>query len=366
MKKIVICGGHLTPTLALIDELISKKDLKIIFFGRKYATEGSKNLSAEYQVVSKLNIKFYSIIAGRLQRKFTKFTIPALFKIPIGFGQSLLFLLLTRPHIIVSFGGYLSLPVVFAGWLLGIKSITHEQSITLGLANKMNSLFVEKIYLSWPQTIKFLNSQNHQVIGNLTRKAIFKKETSTSKIQKFFIESTEKLILVMGGNQGSHYINNLIFDLLPKLYGYRLIHQVGTANYKGDLDKAKAINKKNYLPLEYIDQENIGAIFSRADLIISRSGANTVWDLAICAKAAILIPLPIAASGEQEKNAQILEKAGSGIVVNQKDLNANKLKARIDYLFKNLAKFQKNAQNFSQTLPKDATTILESEIQNLI
>lgn len=365
MKKIVICGGHLTPALALIDELKSKKDLKIIFFGRKYATEGSKNLSAEYQVISKLNLKFYSITAGRLQRKFTKFTIPALFKVPIGFGQSLLFLLLTRPNLIVSFGGYLSLPVVFAGWLLGIKSITHEQSIILGLANKINSLFVEKMYLSWPETVKFLNTESYQVIGNLTRRAVFKNESGTLKIQKF-LRSTKKLILVIGGNQGSHYINGLIFDLLPKLNNYQLIHQVGTANYKGDLDKAKATSKKNYLSLEYIDQENIGTIFSRADVVISRSGANTIWDLAICAKPAILIPLPIAASGEQEKNAQILQKSGSGIVVNQKDLNANKLNEKIDYLFKNLAKYQKNAQNFSQTLPKDAATILKSEIQNLI
>ena len=101
-----------------------------------------KNIvGAEYKIISTLNVNFRAITAGRLQRKFTKYTIFALLKIPIGFIQSFVYLALERPHIIISFGGYLSLPVVFCSWLLGIKSITHEQSTAPGLANKLNSLF---------------------------------------------------------------------------------------------------------------------------------------------------------------------------------------------------------------------------------
>src|SRR3990167_7554123 len=106
MKKVAICGGHLTPTLALIEELRKKKAIEIIFFGRKYATEGSKSLSAEYQTIKNLSIDFYPILAGRLQRKFTKYTIPALLKIPIGFLQSVVYLIKIRPSLVVSFGGY--------------------------------------------------------------------------------------------------------------------------------------------------------------------------------------------------------------------------------------------------------------------
>ena len=365
MKKIVICGGHLTPVLALIEELKKKKDIEIIFFGRKYATEGSKNLSAEYKTVKNLNIPFYAISAGRLQRKFTRYTLGALLKIPVGFIQSLAYLIKVRPSAIVSFGGYLSLPVVFAGWLMGLKSVTHEQSVKLGLANKINADFAKKVYLSWPQTVGNLKRDKYKVIGNLTRQSIFKKTAKDPKIQKF-LSSTNKLIFVAGGNQGSHFINNLIFEIIPQLFSYQIIHQVGTANYKGDFDKAKKIKRSNYLAVDYISRENIGAIFDRADLVISRSGANTVWDLAVLAKVAILIPLPIAAAGEQEANANILENAGSAIILNQKGLTTQILKQKIDYMFKNMPKFQKSAQTFSKTLPKDSVKIFTSEILKLI
>ena len=316
MKKVAICGGHLSPALALIEELKKKKDVEVIFFGRKYSTEGSENLSAEYKTVKNLDIKFYPIIAGRLQRKFTRHTIGALLKIPIGFVQSFAYLIRIRPSLVISFGGYLSLPIVFSAWLLGIKSISHEQSVKLGLANKINSAFSKKAYLSWPQTTNNLKSDKYKVIGNLTRQSIFKKAAKDTKIQKF-LNSSDKLIFVTGGNQGSHFINNLIFVITPQLSSYQIIHQVGTANFKGDLDKAKKTKRANYLSLDYISGDNIGAIFNRADLIISRSGANTVWDLAILAKVAILIPLPISAGGEQKANAKILDKAGSSVILDQ-------------------------------------------------
>jgi UDP-N-acetylglucosamine--N-acetylmuramyl-(pentapeptide) pyrophosphoryl-undecaprenol N-acetylglucosamine transferase len=174
------------------------------------------------------------------------------------------------------------------------------------------------------------------------------------------------LIFVTGGNQGSHFINRLIFDTLPKLSDYQILHQVGTANFEGDLDKAKKIKRANYLALDYISGDNIGAIFNRADLTISRSGANTVWDLAILAKIAILVPLPISAGGEQMDNAKILEKAGSVVILDQKDLTTDVLKQKIDYMFKNLPKFQKSAQTLAKTLPKSASSILASEIHKLI
>lgn len=365
MKKIVICGGHLTPALALIEELQKKRDLAIIFFGRKYATEGSNSLSAEYKTISAAGIKFYEIAAGRIQRKFTKYTLGSFLKIPIGFIQSLFYLLKVRPDLIVSFGGYLSAPVVFASWLIGIDSVTHEQSTVPGLATKINSLFVKKILLTWRECSDFFSKEKSQVIGNLTRKSIFQKNAKDAKIQKF-LKSPQKLIFITGGNQGSHFINTLIFNLLPQLKSFQVLHQVGTANYKGDWDNAKKIKQKNYLAVDYLDTDNIGPVFAGSDLVVSRSGANTVWDLAILAKASILIPLPIAAENEQQKNAQILEKAGSAIILNQKDLTGQILKQKIDYMFKSLPKFQKNAQTFSKTLPKSASKILTAEILKLI
>ncbi len=354
MKKIVICGGHLTPAIALIAELKNNKRVQLLFFGRKFSMEGSKSRSAEYiQITKEKNVKFYTVTAGRLPRKFTKYTVISLLKIPIGFFQSFIYLLKERPSIIVSFGGYLSLPVVFSGWLLGIKSIIHEQSATAGLANKINSLFAEKIFLTFSQSIRFFPEDKSQVIGNLTRKSIFVKKAKDPKIEKF-LEKSQKLILIMGGNQGSHFLNNLIFKLLPHLSKFHIFHQVGTANYQGELDKSKKIKQENYLSIDYIDSENIGAVLNKADLIICRSGANTVWDIATLSKNAIFVPLPISAGNEQQFNAQILKDAGSCQILDQKDANEETLHKEINDFFANIKNYQKKGSIFQKNLTVDA------------
>lgn len=353
MKKIVICGGHLTPALALLEELAKRRNLKIFFFGRKFATEGSSNLSVEYHSISACNIPFISLTTGRWQRKFTQYTLTSLAKIPIGFAQSLFYLLKIRPNLIVSFGGYLSVPVVFAGWLLGIEIVCHEQSIVPGLATKINSLFAKKVFLTWSQSQHYFGTKG-EVIGNLTRKAIFQKITRNQKIQDF-LDKKGKLIFITGGNQGSHFLNTKIASLLPKLKNYLIFHQVGTANFQGDQDNAKQVKRENYFVVTWLDSSDFGAVTNRADLLISRSGANTVWDLAILAKIAILVPLPIAAGHEQETNAQILQKAGSALIIRQDELTPAKLLDAISQMFVRINQHQKAARNLQKILPRDAT-----------
>lgn len=362
MTRIAICGVHLTPALALIEELEKRKDARIIFFGRKYATEGAKNYSVEYRIIQKKkNITFALITTGRLQRKFTKYTIPSFFKIPIGFIQSFAYLVKYRPGLIVSFGGYLSLPVVFSGWLLGIDSIVHEQSLVPGLANKINSLFAQKIFLAWPATLQYFSKEKSQVVGNLTRLSIFNKKTANRKIQKF-LAKVGRLIYITGGNQGSHFLNRQITNLLPKLEKYLIFHQVGTVNFQGDLDKAKKIERDNYFAVDYLKPNEIGAVLNRADLVIARSGANTVWDLAVLAKVAILIPLPISASREQDANAKILKEAGSVVVISQNQCGPESLLNLINKVFRNRDKFEQRAGAFAKTLPMQATKKIKKYI----
>lgn len=364
MKNIVICGGHLTPALALIEQLKKNQNIEIFFFGRKFSTEGSNNFSAEYVEVKKeKRVLFYSIIAGRLQRKFTRYTIFSILKTPIGFAQSFIYLLKTRPKIIVSFGGYLSFPIVFSGWLLGIKSITHEQSAVAGLASKVNSLFAEKVFLTWSQTIGFFPKEKSQIIGNLTRKVIFNKKAEDLQLKKF-IKNPNKLILVMGGNQGSHFLNTSIYKILPKLSKFQILHQIGTANFGGDFDKAKKIKQKNYLPTTYIDSQNIGAVLNRADLIISRSGANTVWDIAVLGKNAIFVPLPISAGSEQLINAHLLRDAGSCQILEQDKFNEEMLLAKINQFFTNSKIYQKKAAIFQKKLNLEAASTISDYILN--
>lgn len=353
MKKIVLCGGHLTPALTLIEELQKDKDLKLIFFGRKFSTEGSKNYSAEYRVIRDKKIQFYSITAGRFQRRFTRYTLQSIQKIPIGFLQAFVYLLATRPKVIVSFGGYLSTPIVFSGWLLGIDSITHEQASIPGLATKINSLFVKKIFLTWPESLNYFKSDKAEVIGNLMRRSALKNTISASEIDNF-VKSSSKLILVSGGNQGSHVLNRLTFEIIKDLEDFSVLHQMGTANWHGDHQVAWGIKKRNYLPVDYINPEDFMVILKRAALVICRAGANTVWDLAAIKKPAILVPLPASSGGEQLANAMILKAQGIVEIVNQQDLTAKRILRLLWKMIKNLKKYERAAQNFQKSLPKDA------------
>lgn len=366
MKKITICGGHLTPALALIEKLKEQKPSpQIHFFGRKYATEGSKNISAEYQQIKKLGIKFYEITAGRLQRRWTRYTIPSLLKIPVGFIKSLIYLLKIRPHMIISFGGYLSPPVVLAGWLLGIDSISHEQTSVPGLAARINSLMVKKIFLSWAESEKYFDHDKCEVIGNLNRKSLLKKNCRDKRIN-LFLRKVKNLIVVAGGNQGSHFLNQLIFNSQILNTQFSILHQLGTVNFDGDHQKAKTIKHPNYLAIPYIDPEDFGAILSQAKLVISRSGANTVWELATLGKPAILVPLPISGEGEQMENARILEKAGMAIMIDQDKLTPQVLIESIEKMMKGLPKIQKSADAFAKSLPQNAVHKLSGYIKDAL
>ncbi len=353
MKKVAICGGHLTPALALIEKLEAKGQIEIIYFGRRYSAEGTKNLSAEYKVISGKDIKFISMTAGRLQRKFTRYSIWALAKIPIGFIQSFYFLIKTRPVVVVSFGGYVSQPVVLTAWLLGIKCITHEQSAVPGLANRINSIFCDRVLLSWPQSQGKFKSKKTMVIGNPVRSDVYKTEAVSKKI-KDFISQSQNLIFVTGGNQGSHFINRLIFSALPALSNYHVLHQVGTVNHKGDLNKAGELSSENYLPVDYLTSADFGAAINKALIVISRSGANTIWELATLAKPAILIPLPTSASGEQLENARILEEAQSAVIINQEATEPGTLIDKIKLIKKDYENFKSRALSFSKKMPQDA------------
>lgn len=365
MAKIVITGGHLTPALALIEELKAKKN-ELVFFGRKNVTEGGRNLSAEYREVTKRNIKFVNITGGRLPRKFNGYYyFLSLLKIPVGFLQAIYFLIIYRPKLIVSFGGYLSTPVVTAAILTGTKSITHEQASVPGLANKINSYFAKRVFVTWPSSLDYFPKSKTEVIGNLVRSAIYKKSTTKKNLSNF-LQKANKLIFVSGGNQGSHFLNNLIFENIENLGDYDIIHQIGTANYKGDHEKAEKIRGANYLALDYIEAEDVGAVFTKSIIVISRSGANTVWDLAILAKCAILTPLPHSAFSEQQQNAQILQKAGSAVVIDQDEWTSRDVKAEINKFAKNLPEYQKAADKFAKTLPTDAAKRLALYVQDEI
>jgi len=354
MKKIVICGGHHNSALVLAEALL-KKGYEVVWLGHKYSMLGDKNPSAEYREVTAKKIPFYEIKAGKFQPKY-KFW-ENLARIPLGFWQSFWLLHQLKPDLICSFGGYLALPAAYAGWLLGIPVVTHEQTTIFGLANKLIAPLAQKIFVTFPSSLKYFPAKKVVLTGLPVREEIFKN-------RKKLFHNQNKTIYFTGGKQGSHSLNEAVFKILPQLLEkFNVIHQCGSTTLFDDIKTAKQIKEKNYLAKEYFFDEEIGAVLNSADLVVSRAGAHTVYELLRLQKPAILIPIPWSSGQEQLENAQMLQKAGLARVLPQSDLEKGKLREEILSMAEHLKEYQLKEEI---KIPQNATEIIIGEIEKII
>ena len=362
--KVAICGGHLTPALAVIAELKKRQIREIFFIGRSKAMEGEVSPSAESTVIPSLNIKFFSIPVGRLQRKFTIYTIPSLLKAPVGVGASLLILSQEKPDLVISFGSYVALPTVIAAWVLGIPSITHEQTVRGGLANQLISRFVKKIALSWPDSLEFFPKGKTVITGNPIRGEILSiKKKRTSR----------PLVFITGGNQGSHSINEMTLEIIePLLKKYEVVHQTGGAerfrDYEMLLARVSQLPQRlqgRYRAVKWLNSADLADIYARTSVLVGRSGANTVSEVAALGIPAIFIPLPWAGAKEQEKNAQMLANLGAALISNQDRLTPRRLLSTINAVIINLDEYKAEAKKAKKLISPEATKIFVDEALKL-
>lgn len=330
---ILITGGHATPALAVISELKKRGYTNFLWVGHKYNQHGNTEVSAEFKLVNEAGIEFQNLKAGKINRKITisnlLSSIVSFFMIFVGLFQSLFIVIKNRPSIIISFGGYLAVPIVISGWLLRIKILTHEQTIVTGLANKVISKFANKVCISWESSRQYFKESKVVLTGNPIRREVFKVE-SDELIKD--LDPSKPTVYITGGNQGAHEINRRIFEFLPNLLQEcNIIHQTGNSSVTNDFAKAKELKAElpgdlqiRYMPVDYVGANDIGSVFNKADIVFARSGANTVGELLALGKLSILMPIPWTSMDEQTKNARILEETGLGFIIIQKDSLASK------------------------------------------
>ncbi|MDP3733087.1 MAG: glycosyltransferase, partial [Candidatus Daviesbacteria bacterium] len=226
--KILVTGAHFTPAVAVLEELKKYPNAQVIYVGRKKTLEGDRTISIESQALPSMGIKFIPITTGRLQRAFSIYTIPSLFKIPVGFIQALFIILSQKPDVILSFGGYVGVPLVITGWFLSVPVIVHEQTLVSGLANKISAWFADKIAVSFSNTV---NGEKVILTGNPIREII--KKTQTKKSRGL------PVILITGGNQGSHAINLAVEESLGEISKFASVIHVAGDNKYHDYERLK-------------------------------------------------------------------------------------------------------------------------------
>ena len=343
-KSIVLTGGgtagHVMPNIALLPELEKHFD-KIYYIGSKNGIE--KNIIKKYD-----NIKYYSIDSAKLIRKITLKNLMTPFILMKSIYQCIRILKDIKPSIVFSKGGYVAVPVVIAAKMLKIPIIAHESDSTIGLANKIIYKFCNTMFFSFEEAMKGYKKKGKHS-GSPIRKEFFKpKKHEISET----IDKNKKTIVIVGGSLGSQALNKIIVASLPKLSNYNIINIVG----KGNIDKN--IKNTNYYQYEFID--DIAGVYNLANIVISRAGSNTIFELLAMKKLMILVPLPKDESrGDQIINAQIFEKNGWAKTLNQKELTTGILINTINQMLLDKSSY---VQQMSNIKSKNSVNIITKEI----
>ena len=329
MKTIVLTGGgtagHIMPNIALIPELKKHFD-RIVYIGSKNGME--KDIIKKFS-----DIEFIEIETVKLIRKFTFKNLLIPIKLFKSINSCKKILKQIKPDIIFSKGGYVAVPVCSAGKSLGIKIISHESDFSFGLANKLILKKCNLMLTSFRETCK-----NNKCIytGSPIREEIFKGDKKNCEVN---FKKKQPTILIFGGSLGAKKINEVVFKSIDKLKDFNIIHIVGKNN-------TKFIDKPNYFQKEFVD--NIWDYFALSDLVVSRAGANSIFEILALKKPMLLIPLSKAQSrGDQIENANAFKRYGFASVLYEEELSPVSLKKSIDYLYRNKERYIKKMQEAS-------------------
>ena len=305
-------GGHLFPGIAVAQELEERFKKSEIYF-----ITGHKRM--EDQILANYGYKVRNIeVEGIKGRELSK-VIPALIKLPLSLFQAISLIRQINPGLVLGMGGYSSGPVCLAAKYMGIYTAIHEQNSYPGLTNRLLARFVEQVFISFEESRGLLKSKNIVMTGNPVRQDLFK-ETKNPLKQAVF------RILILGGSQGARAINEAFVAALEYLNGLGnqidVVHQTGKADYDRVLQEYHNRGLKGQISPFIHD---MATAYNQSDLIISRAGASTIFELAVLGKPSILIPYPYATNQHQKINAETLARAGGAEVVIQDHLDGKSL-----------------------------------------
>lgn len=362
-----ITGGHATPALAVATAVRKRHpDWELVWIGRSFALEGTSLPAEEYRLVAQKHIRFLPLNAGRLTRALSVHTIASLLKIPYGFFQAFWYCSREKPDCIVSFGGYVALPVAVAGWFLRIPVITHEQTRVPGLANRIIGLLARRVCVSFPESKVFFLKGKTVETGLPLRKKLF----YPSKTNSIGVVVSKPVLYVTGGSTGAVSLNELLFPIVDLLTNeWSVVHQTGRVSFDNAATVKQALPKvrqRRYVIKPYFSEDELAWIYAHARVVIARAGANTVGELAALEKVSVLIPLPWSSYQEQQANAKWLEQAGSAVVLDQRKMTSQILVETLHQMTRDFDHYQNNADRFCSHMPRDADTRVAEEIEKVI
>jgi UDP-N-acetylglucosamine--N-acetylmuramyl-(pentapeptide) pyrophosphoryl-undecaprenol N-acetylglucosamine transferase len=322
-------GGHVLPALAVVDELHRRGALTDLIW------IGSRD-GVERQAAEDAAIRFVAIPTGKLRRYLSLRNLSDAARVPLGALAARRALASFRPDVVLSTGGFVSVPAVVAARGLA-PVLTHEQTAILGLANRINARFADVLAVSHVQTESLARRLHRRVVvtGNPIRVGLTAGDRLRG-LQCLGFEDGIPVVYVTGGARGASPINQRIAALLPSLLDRaQIIHQTGPLTANADANNLARLRetlpdpvRHRYKIVEFIGGE-LPDVYAAADLVVGRAGAGTIAELAYVGLPAILVPLPGTRGDEQTRNARVLADAGAAVVIAQPEATPERLEREI-------------------------------------
>jgi UDP-N-acetylglucosamine--N-acetylmuramyl-(pentapeptide) pyrophosphoryl-undecaprenol N-acetylglucosamine transferase len=324
--KVIIAGGgtggHLYPGIAIAREVLRKPGNEVLFVGTQEGIEA--------KVLPREGLPVRYIAVGKLKGMKLGAIIKTMVNLPRGVLQSAWLLQEEKPDVVIGVGGYASGPLALAAWAMRIPLVLVEPNSYAGLANRKLAKVADKIVLCFPGTgaLQFFPPAKTVSLGPLVRKGIETGDRHRA-LADLSLDPGKFTVFVMGGSGGAHAVNMAMKEaalLLKDMPQLQVLHQTGEKDADAVAAGYRAAGVKATV-LPYI--HDMAGAYAAADLVVARSGATTVAELAVCAKRSLLVPFPFAADNHQEFNARTLAGLGNAEVLLQKDLTAEKLAAAV-------------------------------------
>ncbi len=366
-------GGHISPIIAIISRLREDNpSIKIFFVGSKGGIEE--------KLIPQTGIRFLHIRCGKFSRYHKNMLInildpttiiknvKGLVNFLLGISDSIKVLKKIKPDIVFLKGGFVSLPLGLACRLKGYPYLLHESDAVMGLANRILAKKAETVFVSFPEkNYPEVNPEKIIYSGNPIRPDVLTGEREEAK-RILKLKEDLPTIMIIGGSQGAHLINELILDELEKfLQKFQLIHITGDYDYDYVEYRRKELstNLKNRYYVYGFLTNNLKDAYAASDLVITRAGNNILTELAALGKPAVVIPLDSSANNHQRINATTFSREGAAYVLSQGKIKGGDLLRQAELIIENDEEREFLSKKIKQFYKPEATKVIAEKIKEI-
>lgn len=325
-------GGHFYPLIAIAEQFNTAQSRPELYYAGpdEYDPEALRNEGIEY----------LSVGAGKQRRYASILNFLDIFKALFGSFTALIKLFILYPDVVVSKGGYTSVPVVLAAGFLRIPIIVHESDAVVGKANRLGLRFAKHVVTAY-DNVPLPKTKAVQHVLGIPIRQVFQNPPTPNAVSSLGIDPERPVILIIGGSQGAERINAMVLDSLDELLpDCTIIHQTGNLHYTTCVQSADALIpdpelRKHYHPMAFLSGVMLNDAYHAASLVISRAGSTSIYEIALHGKPSIIIPIPENISHDQRSNAYAYARSGAALVMEEKNLSDNLLRAEIERIMQN-------------------------------